>query len=134
MWHADQFPVGKHRPRALVAVVEHDIHASACEFSVELVGSGFYVGKAVGADRAQHHGKRGNRIGPDDAARVVVLLDGGGRQARDTDAVATHFHELRLAVFIEKSGVHGAGIFGSEVEHVADLYAAFNCQHALAIG
>jgi hypothetical protein len=46
------------------------------------------------------------RVGPDDAALVVVLLDGGGRQARDADAVAAHLEGLRLAVFVEEGGVH----------------------------
>jgi hypothetical protein len=39
---------------------------------------------------------------PDDAALVVVLLDGGGHDARHADAVAAHLHHLGLAVSSRK--------------------------------
>ena len=63
----------------------------------------------------------------------MVLLDGCGRQAGDTDAVAAHFQELRFAVFTQKGGIHGLAVFGAKVEHMADFDAALNGQYALAV-
>ena len=71
---------------------------------------------------------------PDDAALVVVLLDGCGRQAGDADAVAAHFQKLRFTVLVQEGGVHGAAVFGAEVEHMAHFDAALNGQHPLAVG
>ena len=63
----------------------------------------------------------------------MVLLDGGGWQARDANAVTPHFHELRLAVLIQKSSFHRLAVFGAEVKHMAYLNAALNRQHTLAV-
>ena len=54
--------------------------------------------------------------------------------ARDADAVAAHLHQLRLAVLVEEGGVHRLAVLGAELEHVADLDAALDREHALAVG
>ena len=64
----------------------------------------------------------------------MVLLNRGGRQAGNANPVAAHFHSLGLAVHVQKGGVHGLAVFGSEVKNVAHFNAAFNGQHAHAIG
>ena len=98
--HADQFPVGKHHAGALATVVQDDVHARSQQFGVQAFGGlphGFAAVHAYGAD---DDGKGRDGIGPDDAARVVVLFDGGGGQAGDADAVAAHLEGLGLAVFV----------------------------------
>ena len=134
MGHADQFPVGKHGARALVAVVQDHVHACGQELGVQRLSGGLDLREAVRADGTQGHGKRRQRVRPDDAARVVVLLNRGGGQAGNADAVATHFHGLGLAVDVQKGGVHDPAVFGAKVKDLADLNAALNGQHAAAIG
>ena len=63
----------------------------------------------------------------------MVLLDGGCWKPGDANAVAAHFHELRLAVFTEERGVHGLAVFGAQIEHMADFNAALYGQYALAV-
>src|SRR5450756_216748 len=104
--HPNQFPVGKHGAGTLAAVVQDDIDAGRQQLTIELVGCGFNIGEAVRADRTQDHGKGRQRIRPDNAALVVVLLYRGGWQTGDADAVAAHFHKLGLAIDVQESGVH----------------------------
>jgi len=132
--HTDELPVSKHGAGTLTAVIQDHIHARGQQLAIEFLGCRFDSRKSLRTDRAQHHGKGRQRVGPDDAALVMVLLNGGSRQARDANAVATHFHELRLAVDIQKSRIHGLAVFGAQIEHMADLNATLNRQHALAIG
>src|SRR5579859_7665545 len=87
---ADELLVGEEDPRALVAVVEEDFQPRARKLGVELL-RGFLHGRALAQperDHRDHEGRHG--IGPDDPLVVVVLLDGGGDDARDPDAVAAH--------------------------------------------
>jgi hypothetical protein len=94
----------------------------------------FDVFAAVHAHGADDHGERRNGVGPDDAALVMVLLDGCSGQAGDADAVAAHFQRLRFAVFVQEGGVHGAAVLGAQIEHMAHFDAALNGQNPLAIG
>ena len=64
----------------------------------------------------------------------MVLLNGSCRQARDANAVAAHFQELRFAVFVQERGVHGLAVFGAQIKHVAHFNAALNGQRTFAIG
>ena len=107
---------------------------SAASSSCSASAAARTVGVAVVADRAQHHRERRDRVRPDDAARVVVLLDGRAEDARHADAVAAHLHQLRLAGLVEEGGVHRLAVLGAEVEHMADLDAALDGEHALAVG
>ena len=100
MRHADELPVGEHHAGTHVAVVENDVDALSLELFIETVG-GFAHGFALRVvHRADHHFERGDRIRPDDAALVVALLDGSAGETGHSDAVAAHFENLRLAVFI----------------------------------
>ena len=72
-------------------------------------------------------------LGPDDAAVVVVLLDGRGHDPGDPDAVAAHFHDLRLTAGVEISCTHRRRIDVAEGEDVADLDAAQDVERALAV-
>ena len=120
--------------RALAAIVQNHIHTSSHEVGVKRVGGGFDIGAAVGADGANHHGEGRQGVGPNDAFGIVVLLDGGGRQAGDANAVATHLEVLGLAVIGQKRGAHGLAVLGAEVKNMTHLDAALDGQHAFAIG
>ena len=131
--HANELPVGKHGTGALATVVQNHIHAGCHQSFIEGRGGALNFGETVRADRADHHGERRYGVRPDDAALVMILLDGGSRQARDADAVAAHFHELRLAVFAQKSGIHGLAVFGAQVKNVTHFNTALNRQRALTV-
>ena len=64
----------------------------------------------------------------------MALLDRRPRHAGNADAVAAHLHGLRLAVFIEESGVHRFAVARAEEEHMTDFNAALQTQNALAVG
>jgi hypothetical protein len=95
---ADQFHVGEHDARALVAVIEHDIDAGGFSVRVELVGGSLDRFALVIAHRHDADREGGDGGWQDDAALVVALFDGGADDARDADTVAAHFHDLALAV------------------------------------
>src|SRR5690625_3937853 len=61
---------------------------------------------------------------PDDTAFVVVLFDGCGHNARHTDAVAPHDERLFYAVVVQEGGLHGLGVFGAQIEDLADFDTA----------
>ena len=96
--------------RARVAVVVAALRCRRRELGVQPVG-GFT--DALGLRRVdghEHHLEGRDRLRPDDAARIVVLLDGGGNDARHTDAVAAHVQRDRLAGFVEHRGLHGLAV------------------------
>jgi hypothetical protein len=131
--HADQLPISEHGTRALAAVIQNDVNTHGHQLGIEPIGRGFDVGETVRTDRAQHHGERRQGIRPDDAACIMVLLNGGRRQPRDANAIAAHFHELRFAVHVQKGGVHGLAVLGAQVKHMADLDTALDRQQPFAI-
>src|SRR5690606_35968153 len=68
-----------------------------------------------------------------DAVGVVILFDGGGHNAADADAVATHDHGLFAALLAEYLRAHGLAVLGAELGNVADLDTASGFQGALAV-
>jgi hypothetical protein len=63
-------------------------------------------------------------FGPDHAIVVMARLDDRGDETRRADAVGPHLHHDLLAVRPVDHGLHRLGIFGSEVENMADFDAA----------
>ena len=100
---------------------------------VQLVGLLAHGFAAVVAHRAQHDFERRNRLRPDDALVVEILFDRRAQNTRDADAVAAHFHRLRLAGFVEAGRVHRFRVLRAELEHVADFDTAADLDHALAV-
>ena len=80
-----------------------------------------------------HTGERGDGRRKHDTALVIALLDGGSDDAGDADAVAAHFHDLALAVFVQVGALQGLGVFPAQLEDVADFNAAAEIQAALAV-
>jgi len=58
---------------------------------------------------------------PNDPRTIMVLLDTGCNRPPYPNPIATHDHELFLAIPIEKDGMHGLRVFGSELEDVSHL-------------
>ncbi len=134
MRNADQFHVGEHHARPLVAVVEQHVEAGGREIGVKFF-RGLAHGRAFAhADRHDREFERRHRQRPDDAALVVVLLDRRGDDARDADAVTAHFHRLLFAGFVEKRAFQRRGILGAQLEDMADFDAAADVERALAVG
>ena len=74
----------------------------------------------------------GDGDGPDGAVVVVMgLADGGGEPAH-ADAVAAHDRVLAFPGGVHIGHVHGAGVFGSQLEDVAHLNAPGNGQGLFA--
>ena len=132
--NADQLEISKHHARTLAAVVEQHFDPGRFELVVQAVGQRPDGVAAVVADRRDRHGERRQRLGPDDALGVVVLLDRGGDDAGDADAVAAHLHDLRLTAGVEKGCTHRLRIDVAQREHVADLDAAQDLERPLAVG
>src|SRR5690606_5876111 len=134
MRYADQLDVGEHRAGAQAAVVERGLDAGGIEFAVQRLGGLGHGRVVLRIDDADHRAPGRHRLGPDDAGFVVVLLDRGGDDARDADAVAAHRRVHGLAAFVQHGAAHRLGIAAPEREHVADLDAAGDPQRALAVG
>ena len=88
---------------------------------------------AVVADRGDRHRKWGQRLRPDDAPVVVVLLDRGRHHPGHPDAVAAHLEHLRLTVGGEISCAQRLRVQVPQCEHVADLDAADDVERAAAV-
>lgn len=63
----------------------------------------------------------------------MVLLDGGGHDARDPDAVTTHGQHLITAIFALHGRFHRFRVLGAELEDMAHFDAAFDQQRALTV-
>src|SRR5207237_507058 len=101
MRNADQLEVSKHHARPFAAIIEQHFDTGGGKSVMQIVGRPTNGVAAIVADRRDGDGERRQRLRPDDAFGVVVLLDRGGNHTRDANAVASHLHDLRLALSIE---------------------------------
>ncbi len=108
-----------HRGLDVIPVVVEHGDALFFELLVEL--SGFVL--AVVVERDDHGPVRRKRRRPDDPVVIVVLFDDRCDDAGDTDTVAAHEEGLTIALFVHERCTHGLGVFGAELEDVADLDA-----------
>ena len=83
--------------------------------------------------RHNSHSERGNGRREGDAPVIVVLLDGGTDDTGDANTVAAHFHDLGLTLLIEEGATQRLGVFGAQLEDVADFNAAHDVQHPFAV-
>src|ERR1700680_2890022 len=124
MRDSDEFLVGEQHAGALVAIVEESLDAGARELGIEPLCGGLHGLALAVAERDDGDRERRHRIGAGDPLVVVVLLDGGGDDARDADAVAAHLHRPGLALLVDVGDAHLLGIGGAQLEHVPHLDAA----------
>src|ERR1700733_5216414 len=124
MRDAEQLRVGELDARPCVPVVVQHLDAGAGELLVQPIADFADTGGFVQIQRHQYHLERRNGRRPDDAALIVVLLDGGGHDARHTDSIAAHEQRDLAARFVEYRGLHGAAVLVAELEDVTHFYAA----------
>src|SRR5277367_566031 len=72
--YADEFRIGELHPRPGVAIVEQYIDARRPEFLVELVGCELHPLRFLVIDRYEHDQEWGQRLRPNDAVVIVILL------------------------------------------------------------
>src|SRR5690606_39863514 len=77
-------------------------------------------------DRADHHLKRGNGTGPDNALVIVALFDGGRRNPADSNAVTTHLNHSGFAIFVQVSGAQRFGVGVAQEKHVTNFDPSLN--------
>ena len=77
--------------------------------------------------------ERRHAVWPNDTVVIVVLFDGGGDHAANTDAIAAHDQGFGFAVFIQYGGFRWLRVFGAKLENMADFDTAFDIECAFAI-
>ncbi len=125
---ADQVGIGELHARTLVAVVEDDLDAGLGELAPQRLGD--LEDLTVGSERQDRDLGGRDAHGPRDAVLVVVLLDHGGKRARDAHAVAAHDEGVLLARLVGERGAHGLRVLGAELEDLRDLDAAGGLERA----
>src|ERR1700716_397572 len=126
--NAQQLRIREFDPRARIAVVVQHLDPGRSEFRIEPVGDLAYPCRLLRAYGHQHDLKWCDRLRPDDAALIVILLDGGGHDARHTDAVSAQVQRHFLAAFIEYYALHGLAVFPPHLEAVTDFDAPGDLQ------
>src|SRR5690606_36159176 len=84
--------------------------------------------RLVHVDCNEHDVKRRERLRPDDAALIVILLDGCADDAGNADTVAAHCHSPVVAVLVLHGGAEGLAVHSPELEYVSHLDAARDLQ------
>src|SRR5690606_32484852 len=132
--NADQVRVGELESRALRAIVEQHVETRVAELRVRVLGGFPHVLGLVHVDRDHDDVERRDRLRPDDAALIMVLLDRRGYDTGHTDAVAAPLHGPGLALGIEHGRAHRAAVLVAELEDLPDLYAAGDRERAAPAG
>ncbi len=68
-----------------------------------------------------------------EAIFVIALLDRGGQNALDANAIAAHDGHDFFAIFIEHARTHGLGVLVTQLEDVADFNCGIDTQRRTAI-
>ena len=132
VWNAEQFGVRKFDARSRIPIIEQDIESGLGELGVELFGQLRHARRLDGVERYEHDIEGRERLGPDDAGGIVVLLDRCGDDARDADAIAAHVHHERFTGFVENARLQRFTIFAPELENMSDFDTPANAECARA--
>src|SRR5437764_9510487 len=111
------------RAGALVGIVIEHIDALGLKFAIELF-AGAIDGRVALLQVQNHSGERRHGLRPFDACIVVAGVDDSADQTRDADAVGTAMDRHVDAIGAGDQRLHRIGIFGAEIEDLADLDAA----------
>src|SRR5215475_12406561 len=107
---------------ALLGVVIEHVDALGRQLAIELLARRISIAGAllqVEDDRPE----RSDRLRPLDAGVVVTGFDDGADQTGDADAIGTAMDRHFGAIGAGNQGLHRVGIFGAEIEDLADLDA-----------
>src|SRR5580692_259208 len=121
--NTDQVGGGELGAGALVGVVVQYFDAPGGELAIKLFARSIGVGRAL-LQIEDRRPERRHRFRPFDAGVVVAGLDDRADQPRYSDAVGTAMDRDLRAIGARDQGLHRIGIFGAEVEDLADLDAA----------
>src|SRR6185503_10204419 len=130
--NAEELRIGKLDAGPGIAVVIEHLDALGGELTIEAVGNFAYPGGLLQVERHEHHLEGRQRLRPDDAALIVILLDGRGHDARHTDAIAAHEQRHFTARLIEHGRLEGLAVFAPELKDVSDLDTAGDLEAAAA--
>src|ERR1700730_8863111 len=134
MRNSDELGVGEFDARTGIAIVEQYVDTGGIELLVQRIGGLPDERRLLVIDRHQDDLERCNRLRPENAVGIVILLDGRGNDPRDANSVAAHEHRQRLTLLIQHAGIHGGAVELSELENMADFDAACALQGASAGG
>src|SRR6185312_4108202 len=123
MRNAEELCVGEFDARTGIAVVVEHLDALGGELVVEAIGNFSHPRGLLQIERDEHDLEGCQRLRPDDAALIVILLDGGGHDARHTDAIAPHEQRHFSARLIEHGCLEGLAVLAPELEDVSHLDA-----------
>src|SRR5437588_6507511 len=119
----DQVGGREFRARALISVVIEHIDALGLKFPIELLARAI-DGRVALLQVQNHGGERRHGFRPFDAGIVVAGLDDGADPTRDADAVGAAMDRHVDAIRAGDQRLHRVGIFGAEIEDLADLDSA----------
>src|SRR5712691_1258126 len=114
-------------PRPLVTIVHEDVEARLDKSPLDILGRRHLRGVLHG-DRDEMDVEGRDGPGPDDAVRIVALLDGGRGDACGTYAVGAHDDGFLLPRLVQVHGVEPLRVLGSELEDIAHLDDALDLQ------
>src|SRR6195256_4291723 len=129
---AQQLRIGELDARACVTVVVQDLDSGGGELGIQAVADFADTSGFLQVQGYQHYLEGRDRCGPDDAALIVVLLDGRGHDARHADTVAAHVERGLAARLIEHQRLHGLAVLAAQLEDVTHLDTARDLQAPLA--
>src|SRR6266571_6229962 len=126
--NADQISVLELHAGAFVAVIKQNFQAGSRQIPIQLF-AGFSERLVFNVRHRYEDIEWGDRLWPDDAVMVMVLLDGRRDDTFNADAVAAHDNWDFLAVLRQYRLAHRLGILRSQLEEVTDLHRLVNVQH-----
>src|SRR6266478_1568228 len=129
---AQQLGIGELDARARVTVVVQDLDPGGGELGIQAVADFADTRGFLQVQGYQHYLEGRDRCGPDDAALIVVLLDGRGHDARHTDTVAAHVQGGFAARLIEHQRLHRLAVLAAQLEDVTHLDTARDLQSPVA--
>src|SRR5580765_3758145 len=113
--HAEEVRVLELHAGALVAIVEQHVETRRSKLAVDLL-AGTRLRAVLGPDRDQVHLERCNGPGPDDAIRVVALLDRPGSDPGGANPIRSHDDRLLLPLLVQVHRTKRRGVPRPELE------------------
>src|SRR6185437_13687038 len=130
---SNQIGIFKFDAGTLVSVIEQDVNACCFEGGCDGF-AGLFQGGIAHVRHGNDDGEGGNARREPEAVGVIGLLDGGGEDALDADAVAAHDGSDFFAVGVEDAGAHHLGVAGAKLEDVPHFDGFADDEAAGAVG